>query len=115
MDGESKSLNRRIIQRWIQAEKKTEWQQERRKRGEAEEDLDGGWQGVKSLFPVFLDSEAPLPGEMVVFVIVGELGLDVIGATGKHPFGWLLHGGEELVFLIRSGPVAADHVLWLVN
>lgn len=71
--------------------------------------------GGKSVLPVFLDSEAPFPGQMVVFVVVGELGLDVVIATGQHPFGGFLHRGEELVLLVRSGPVAADHVLRLVN
>lgn len=52
----------------------------------------------ESIFPVFLDTEAPLPGEMIVFVIIGELGLDVVAAAGNHPFGRLLQGGEELVF-----------------
>lgn len=69
----------------------------------------------KSVFPVFLDSEAPIPGEVIVFVVVGELGLDVVGAAGQHPFGRLLHGGEELVLLVWSGPVAADHVVRLVD
>lgn len=69
----------------------------------------------KSVFPVFLDSEAPLPGEVIVFVVVGELGFDVIGATGQHPLGRLLHGSEELVLLVWSGAVAADHVVRFVN
>lgn len=63
----------------------------------------------ESVFPVFLDGEAPFPGEVVVFVVVGELGLDVVSAASKHPFGRLLHGGNELV-LICFGTIAPDHV-----
>lgn len=69
----------------------------------------------ESVFPFFLDSEAPIPGEVIVFVVVGELGFDVVGAAGQHPLGCLLHGGEELVLLVRSGPVAANHVVRFVN
>lgn len=69
----------------------------------------------KSVFPVFLDTEVPFPGEMVVFVVISELGLDVVSAAGHQPFGRLLHGGEELVLLIWSGTVAAYHVVCLVN
>ncbi len=50
-----------------------------------------------------------------MFVVVGELGLDDVGAAGQHPLGCLLHGGEEFIFLAWSGPIAADHVLCLVN
>lgn len=32
------------------------------------EDGEGG-----SVFPVFLDSEAPLPGKMIMVVVIGEL------------------------------------------
>lgn len=95
--------------------KKKKWNDSKRKKREAEEDVDGGWRGGKSVFPVFLDREAPIPGKMIVFVVIGELGLYVVCAADKHPFGRLLHGGEELVFLVWSGTVAADHVLCLVD
>ena len=52
---------------------------------------------------------------MIVFVIIGELRLDVVGAAGEHPFGRFLEGGEEFVLLIWSRTVAADHVVRLVN
>lgn len=52
----------------------------------------------ESIFPVFLDTEGPLPGEMIVFVIISELGLDVVAAAGNNPLGRLLQGSEELVF-----------------
>lgn len=68
----------------------------------------------ESVFPVFLDGEAPFPGEVVVFVVVGELGLDAVGAAGKHPFGRLLRGGNELV-LLCFGTVAPNHVFRFVN
>ena len=64
-----------------------------------------------SVFPVLLDSEAPLPGKMIVFVIIGELGLDVVGAASQHSFGRLLQGGEELIFFTWPGPIAANHVV----
>lgn len=79
------------------------------------EDEAGGARGEASVCPVLLDGEAPFPGEVVVLVVVGELGLDVVGAAGQQAFGGLLHGGEELVLLVRFGPVAADHVVRLVN
>lgn len=43
--------------------------------------------------PVFLDVEVPLPGQVVVLVIVSELGLDDVVAAGQHAFGSLLHRG----------------------
>lgn len=50
-----------------------------------------------------------------MFVVVGELGLEVVGAAGQHAFGRLLQRGEELVLLARSGAVAADHVVRLID
>lgn len=52
---------------------------------------------------------------MIVFVVIGELGLDMVGAAGQHPFWGFLHCGEELVVLAWSGAVAAHHVIRLVN
>lgn len=52
---------------------------------------------------------------MIVFVVIGELGLDMVGAAGQHPFWGFLHCGEELVVLVWSGAVAAHHVIRLVN
>lgn len=34
------------------------------------------------VFPVFGDVEVPLPGQVVVLVVVSELGLDGVSATG---------------------------------
>lgn len=62
------------------------------------------------VFPVFLDVEVPLPGEVVVLVVVGKLGLDVVGAAGKQAFGCLLQRGHKLI-LLWSGPIAANHVV----
>lgn len=70
---------------------------------------------TSSVLPVFLDRDAPLPGEVVVLVVVGELGLDVVGAAGQHPFRRLLHGREELVRLVWSRAIAADHVVRFIN
>lgn len=52
----------------------------------------GGWQEDKqgSIFPVLLDVQVPLPGQVVVLVVVGELGFEVVGAAGQHAFGCLL-------------------------
>lgn len=71
----------------------------------------GEWE---SIVPVFLDGEAPFPAEVIVFVVVGEFGLDGVDAAGQQPFGRLLDGGEVLV-LLRSGAVTPDHVLRLVH
>lgn len=69
----------------------------------------------KSVLPILLDSEAPFPRQVIVFVVIGELGLDMVGAAGQHPFWGFLHCGEELVVLVWSGAVAAHHVIRLVN
>lgn len=50
-----------------------------------------------------------------MFVIVGELGFDGVGAAGEHPFRRLLGWGDKLVLLLWSGAVASDHVVRLVN
>lgn len=70
---------------------------------------------TKSIFPVFLDGEAPLPGQVVVFVVVRELGLDHVGAAGQHPLGGLLDSRQVLVGLVGPGAVAPYHVLRLVH
>lgn len=89
------------------------------KKAEADDVAGGRGRGAGgvggSVFPVLLDGEAPFPGQMVVSVVVGELGLDDVRAAGQYAFGRLLHGGEELVLLVGSGPVAAHHVVRLVN
>ena len=41
---------------------------------------DGGQESL--LVPVFLDREDPFPGEVFVFVVICELGLDGVVATG---------------------------------
>lgn len=50
-----------------------------------------------------------------MFVVIGELGFDGVGAAGQQPFGRLLDGGEELVLLLWSGAVAPNHVVCFVN
>lgn len=50
-----------------------------------------------------------------MFVVVGELRFDVVGAAGQHPFGRLLDWGDELVLLLGSGAVAPHHVVRFVN
>ena len=67
-----------------------------------------------SVLPVLLDVEVPLPGEVVVLVVVGELGLDVVGAAGQHALRGLLQRSQEVVL---RGPraVAAHHVVRLIN
>lgn len=62
------------------------------------------------VFPVFLDVEVPLPGQVVVLIVVGELGLDVVGAAGQHAFRSLLQRGQEVV-LVRPRPIAPHHVV----
>lgn len=55
MDGESKSLNQYIIQKWIQTGG-GEWNdsKKKRKRDKAERDHDGGWRGGNQSFQSFL-------------------------------------------------------------
>lgn len=95
-----------------------EWEKKRESGGELQgatrprtEQKTTTGEGQKSVFPVFLDGEAPLPGQVVVFVVVCKLGLDYVGAAGQHPLGGLLDGRQVLVGLIGPGAVAPDHVL----
>lgn len=80
----------------------------------------GGWQegkrgfGNSSIFPFLLDVQVPFPGQVVVLVVVGELGFNVVSAAGQHAFGCLLQGCQEFVF-IRPRPITAHHVVSLVN
>lgn len=46
--------------------------------------------GNSSIFPVLLDVEVPFPGQVVVLVVIGELGFNVVSAAGQHAFGCLL-------------------------
>ena len=48
-------------------------------------------------------------------VVVGEPGLDVVGAPGQHALGRLLQRGQEVV--LGGGPraVAPHHVVGLIN
>lgn len=62
------------------------------------------------IVPVFLDVEVPLPGQVVMLVVVGKLGFDDVVAAGQHAFRSLLHRGQEVVF-IRARAVAAHHVV----
>lgn len=66
------------------------------------------------VFPVFLDVEVPLPGQVVVLVIISKLGFDVVVAAGHNTFRSLLHRGQEVVF-IGTRPVAAHHVVRLID
>lgn len=50
-----------------------------------------------------------------MFVVIGELGFNSVGAAGQHPFWRLFSGGEELVRLRWSGAVAPDHVVRFVD
>lgn len=70
--------------------------------------------GSSLVFPFLLDCEVPLPGQVVVLVVVSKLGLDVVGAAGQHALRRLLQRGEELV-VGWPRPVTAHHVVRLVN
>lgn len=82
--------------------------------------VDGGWGGTQnrnrppSVVPVFLDVQVPLPGQVVVLVVIGELGLDDVVPAGQHAFGRLLRRGQEVV-LGGARPVAAHHVVRFVD
>lgn len=66
------------------------------------------------VFPVFLDVEVPLPGQVVMLVIVSKLGFDGVVATGHDAFRSLLQRGQEVVFS-ATRPIAAHHVVRLIN
>ena len=61
-----------------------------------------------SFCPVLLNGQVPLPGEVVMLVIVGEEGLVVVSASGQHALGGLLNWSQKLIFLWPR-PVAAHH------
>lgn len=70
--------------------------------------------GSSLVFPVLLDVQVPLPGQVVMLVVISKLGLYVVGAAGQHALRRLLQRGEELV-LGWPRPVTAHHVVRLVN
>lgn len=82
----------------------------------AEHDVEGSskWQGrdrdgqMCSFCPLLLNGQVPLPGEVVVLVVIGEEGLVVVGASSQHAFGSLLNRSQELI-LLWPRPVAANH------
>lgn len=67
-----------------------------------------------SFCPVLLYVEVPLPREMVVLVVVSELGFDVVGAARQHALGGLLQRGQEVI-LSRSRAITSHHVVRLIN
>lgn len=93
-----------------------EGNEEEREGGRMENDGEEKQQRFRSglVFPVLLDVEVPLPGQVVVLVVISKLRLYVIGATGQHSLRRLLQRGEELVFG-WSRPITAHHVVRLVN
>lgn len=66
------------------------------------------------VFPVFLDVEDPLPGQVVMLIVVSKLGLDVVLAAGHQAFRSLLQRGQEVI-VGATRPIAAHHVVRLVN
>lgn len=61
-----------------------------------------------SFCPLLLNGQVPLPGEVVMLVIVGEEGLVVVGASGQHALGSLLSWSQELI-LLWPRSIAANH------
>lgn len=82
--------------------------------GEQDVEDSSRWQGrdrdgqMCSFCPLLLNGQVPLPGEVVVLVIIGEEGLVMVGASGQHAFGSLLNRSQELI-LFWSRPIAANH------
>lgn len=66
------------------------------------------------VFPVFLDVEAPLPGQVVMLIIISKLGFDVVLAAGHQAFWSLLQRGQEVI-VGGTRPIAAHHVVRLIN
>lgn len=62
----------------------------------------------RSFCPVLLNGQVPLPGEVVMLIIIGEEGLVVVSASGQHALGGLLNWSQKLIFLWPR-PVAAHH------
>lgn len=62
----------------------------------------------RSFCPVLLNGQVPLPGEVVMLVVVGEERLVVVSASGQHALGGLLNWSQKLIFLWPR-PVAAHH------
>lgn len=63
---------------------------------------------MHSFCPILLYGQVPLPGEVVMLVVISEEGLVVVCAPGQHALGSLLSRGEEFVFLWPR-PIAANH------
>lgn len=63
---------------------------------------------VNSFCPFLLDGQVPLPGEMVMLVIIREEGFVVIGASSQHTLRSLFNRCQELI-LLWSWPIAANH------
>lgn len=74
---QSKSLNQHGHRRWIQTEGTSRPQ---RRRGRKQRKTTHG----ELFLPILLDGQIPFPGEVVVLVVVGELGLDDVGAAGDN-------------------------------
>ena len=63
---------------------------------------------MHSFCPFLLNRQVPLPGKVVMLVIVGEEGLVVVSASGQHTLGSLLNWSQELI-LLWPRPIAANH------
>lgn len=66
------------------------------------------------VFPVFLDDEVPLPGQVVMLIIISKLGFDGVLAAGHQAFRSLLQRGQEVI-VGGTRPIAAHHVVRLIN
>lgn len=69
---------------------------------------------VSSFCPFLLDGQVPLPGEMVMLVIIREEGFVVIGASSQHTLRSLFNRCQELI-LLWPWPVAANHECGFVH
>lgn len=70
--------------------------------------------GVSSFCPFLLDGQVPLPGEMVMLVIIREEGLVVVSASSQHPFRSFFNGRQEFI-LLWPWPIAANHKCGFVH
>lgn len=67
-----------------------------------------------SFCPLLLNGQVPLPGEVVMLVVIGEEGLVVVSASGQHALGSLLSWSQELI-LLWPRPVATNHKCCLIH
>ena len=64
--------------------------------------------------PVFFDLQIPLPLEVVVLVVIREMGVNVVSPAAGHPGGSVLHR-SQITLNLSLGSIRANHQIHLVD